>query len=149
MHQRVRVLRPAAILAATALALTAGLGAGTASAGKKGKKLKVTCEQLYDEVAKTGAQLQIQYNGMGYTMDGFTTRNACQKQGKRVRIGGGFMHDVHREGDPPFPGETNPSVQEYFWTWDQTVTRTKKGKLRSVVTGIRCEKIAGSLVLPC
>jgi hypothetical protein len=153
-----RVQRIFAIVPATALVVLAALGAGTAPAGGKGKPLTVTCEQLYAEVEKTGAQLQAQYNGMGFTIDGFNAQHACQKQGKRVRLGGGFMSDVHHEFDPPFPGETNPAVREYFWTWSQTVTRTKKGRLRSAVTSIRCEKYIyagnpsspqGTVTLPC
>jgi hypothetical protein len=48
--------------------------------------------------------------------------------------------DQNRRGHPPFPGETNPAVREYFWTWSETVTRTKKGKLRAAITELRCEK---------
>ncbi|MGH2956158.1 MAG: hypothetical protein ACRDL6_04095 [Solirubrobacterales bacterium] len=141
-----------------ALIIVVGLGAGTASGKKKGKRLKVTCEQLYAQVEKTGAQLQAQYNAMGFTVDGYLGKNTCRKKGKRVRFGGGFMNDIQNDFDPPFPGETNPAVREYFWTWSQKVVRTKKGKLRSKVTDIRCEKYIyegspsspqGVVTLPC
>jgi hypothetical protein len=140
-------------------------------AAKKHKRLKVSCEQLYAEIDKTGAQLQAQYNAMGYTIgtpdpafptdpprDGFLSGQACKKQGKRVRIGVGYMNDIHSEGEPPFPGETNPAIREYFWTWNQTVTRTKKGKLRNTISSIRCEKYSyegspgdpqGTQTFPC
>lgn len=157
MSQRVHI--SSAIILTCSLVLLAGLGSGGVASGKKkGKLLTVTCEQLYAEVEKTGAQLQAQYNAMGFTVDGFNPKHACQKQGTRVRLGGGFMNDIHHEGDPPFPGETNPAVREYFWTWSQTVTRTKKGRLRSAVTGIACEKYIyggnpsspqGTVTLPC
>jgi hypothetical protein len=152
MSQNVR--RLGAIALATSLLIAAGLGiAASASGKKKGKPLKVSCDQLYAEIDKTGAQLQQQYNAMGFTIgtpspaeptlppeDGFLHKNACQKEGKRVRMGGGFMNDIHSEGEPPFPGETNPAIREYFWTWSQTVRITKKRKLISTVTDIRCEK---------
>lgn len=121
-------------------------------AAKKHKPLKVSCEQLYAEIEKTGAQLQAQYNTMGYTIgtpdpafptdparDGFLSGQACKKQGKRIRIGVGYMNDIHSEGEPPFPGETNPAIREYFWTWTETVTRTKKGRLRDAIA-LSCEK---------
>jgi hypothetical protein len=152
MRHQVRRLGPAILVAA--LVVLVGLGtASLASGKKKHKPLKVSCEQLYAEIDKTGAQLQAKYNAMGFTIgtpdpaypdypaqDGFTSAERCQKQGKRVRLGVGFMNDIHSEGEPPFPGETNPAVREYFWTWSQTVTRTKKGKLRSAITSIKCEK---------
>ena len=121
-------------------------------AAKKHKPLKVSCEQLYAEIEKTGAQLQAQYNAMGYTigtpdpaypdypaLDGFLSGQACKKQGKRIRIGVGYMNDIHSEGEPPFPGETNPAIREYFWKWTETVTRTKKGRLRDAIA-LSCEK---------
>jgi hypothetical protein len=137
------------------LVLLTGVVHGAGATAKKHKPLKVSCEQLYAEIDKTGAQLQAQYNAMGFTigtpepdgspaLDGFIHKNACQKQGKRIRMGGGFMNDIHSGGEPPFPGETNPSIREYFWTWSETVTRTKKGKLRSAITSLRCEKYAYS-----
>ena len=57
-------------------------------------------------------------------------------------MGNGFMIDIHSEGDPPFPGETNPAIREYDWFWRETVVRTKKGALRDTVTDFRCEKYA-------
>jgi hypothetical protein len=151
------------------LVLGSALISGNAEA-KKRKPLKVSCEQLYAEIERTGAQLQAQYNAMGFTIgvpdplypsdpppDGFTAAERCRKFGKRVRQGVGFMNDVYLEG-PFFPGETNPAIREYFWTWTQTVTRTKKGKLRSAIVSLRCEKYiyegppsqpSGTQTLPC
>jgi hypothetical protein len=152
MSPRLSRLGPIALTAALVLLL--GLAAaGTASGKKKHKPLKVTCEQLYAEIDKTGAQLQAQYNAMGFTIgtpdpaypdypaaDGFNSGQACKKQGKRIRMGVGYMNDIHSEGEPPFPGETNPAIREYFWTWSETVTRTKKGRLRDEITTLKCEK---------
>lgn len=165
-----RVRRFCAIALAGALVGLTVLGTAGIASGKK-KKLKVTCEQLYAEIDKTGAQLQAQYNAMGFTIgtpdpafpgspprDGINSGQACKKQGKRIRQGVGYMNDIHSEGEPFFPGETNPAIREYFWTWNQTVTRTKKGKLRSAITSIRCEKYAyegspsnpqGTQTFPC
>jgi hypothetical protein len=148
-----RPLRPAAPLAAILILAAACIG-GQAAA-KKHKPLKVSCEQLYAEIDKTGAQLQAQYNGMGFTIgvpepdgspavDGFISGQACKKQGKRVRMGGGYMNDIHSEGEPPFPGERNPAIREYFWKWRETVTRTKKGRLRDTINSLTCEKYSYS-----
>lgn len=147
MRRWPRISIPVLAILLLASALVSG------AAAKKHKPLKVSCEQLYAKIDQTGAQLQAKYNAMGFTIgtpdpaypdypaqDGFTSAERCQKQGKRVRLGVGFMNDIHSEGEPPFPGETNPAIREYFWTWNQTVTRTKKGKLRSAITSIRCEK---------
>ncbi|HEX2358617.1 MAG TPA: hypothetical protein VHH72_02240 [Solirubrobacterales bacterium] len=152
MHDQVLGLRAVA-LAAAVVALV-GLGtAGLASGKKKHKPLKVSCEQLYAEIDKTGAQLQAKYNAIGFTIglpdpaypgdppvDGFRSGQACKKQGKRIREGVGYMADIPSEGGPGFPGETNPAIREYFWTWSQTVTRTKKGRLRSAILNLKCEK---------
>jgi hypothetical protein len=165
-----RVRRFCAIALAGALVVLTALGPAGIASGKK-KKLKVTCEQLYAEIDKTGAQLQAKYNAMGFTIgtpdpafpgsppqDGFNSGQACKKQGKRIRQGVGYMNDIHSDGEPFFPGETNPAIREYFWTWNQTVTRTKKGKLRSAITSIGCEKYAyegspsnpqGTQTFPC
>jgi hypothetical protein len=125
---------------------------GGAEAKKKHKPLKVSCEQLYAEIDKTGAQLQAQYNAMGYSIgvpsgfgdviDGPGRGGACQKQGKRIRQGNGFMIDIHNDTDPPFPGETNPQIREYDWFWNEVVVRTKTGLLRDSVVNFRCEKYA-------
>src|SRR5438876_11831446 len=103
------------IISATALVVLVGLGTVGIASGKKAKPLKVSCDQLYAEIDKTGAQLEAQYNARGFTIgvtdpefpgdpaiDGFTHKGACQKQGKRVRMDGGFMNDVHTQGAPPF-----------------------------------------------
>jgi hypothetical protein len=152
MTLETRSLPLLSLLSAALLILAVAAMPGSAT-GKK-KPLKVSCEQLYAEIEKTGAQLQAQYNAKGFTIgapdpeypdapprDGFTSAERCKKQGKRVRQGAGFMNDVRIESDPPFPGETNPAIREYFWTWTQTVTRTKKRKLRSEIS-LRCEKYA-------
>ena len=101
----------------------------------------MSCEQLYAEIETTGAQLQAQYNALGFTIglpdpayptdpprDGANSGGACKKQGKRIRMGNGFMIDIHSEGEPPFPGETNPAIREYDWFWGEIVVRTKKGR---------------------
>lgn len=147
MHRSLRTSIP--LLAV--LVLGAGWMGGSAAA-KKHKPLKVSCEQLYAEIEKTGAQLQAQYNAMGFTIgvpdpafpgepaqDGFISGKGCQKQGKRVRMGVGYMNDIPNE-DGGFPGETNPAIREYFWTWHETVVRTKKGRLRDTITSLSCEK---------
>jgi hypothetical protein len=134
------------------LLLASAVLSGGVAAKKRHKPLKVSCEQLYAEIEKTGAQLQAQYNAMGFTIgtpdpafpdapaqDGFTSGGACKKQGKRIRMGVGYMNDIHSEGEPPFPGESNPAIREYFWTWTQTVTRTKKGALRNAIA-LSCKK---------
>ena len=146
-----RSLRTSVAFLAVLLLASAVLSGGVA-AKKRHKPLKVSCEQLYAEIEKTGAQLQAQYNAMGFTIgtpdpafpdapaqDGFTSGGACKKQGKRIRMGVGYMNDIHSEGEPPFPGESNPAIREYFWTWTQTVTRTKKGALRNAIA-LSCKK---------
>jgi hypothetical protein len=128
---------------------------GTADAKKRHFLPRPTCDQLHEEVAKTGPQLEAQYNAMGFTIglpdpafpgeepiDGFLPKNACQTVGKRSRQGGGLMNDIHSAGEPPFPGETNPAIREYSWDWSESLTRTKKGKLRDAVTSIRCQKFS-------
>jgi hypothetical protein len=52
--------------------------------------------------------------------------------------------DVHHtdDGSPPFPGETNPYVDSYRWQWNEIVTRTKKGRIRTTVTDFQCLKEA-------
>jgi hypothetical protein len=127
--------------------------AGVASGHKKAKPLKVSCDQLYAEIDKTGAQLQQQYNAMGFTIgvpdpaypsdppqDGVISGQGCKKLGKRVRQGVGYMLDIHSEGEPFFPGETDPAIREYDWYWDEIVTRTKKGALRDAIVNFKCEK---------
>ncbi len=142
------------IVLSAALVTVVALGAaGNASGKKKAKPLKVSCDQLYAEIDKTAAQLQAQYNAIGFTIglpdpayptdppiDGSNHGGACKKQGKRIRQGVGFMIDIHSEGEPPFPGETNPAVREYDWTWSETVIRTKKGLLHDIVSNFKCEK---------
>jgi hypothetical protein len=154
------------LVVATAVVAVVGLGTtGVASGKKKAKPLKVSCDQLYQEVRNTGSQLQAHYNAMGFTIglptsdvpdpddptgpplypggppiDGVVAGGACQKQGKRIREGNGFMIDIHSPGEPPFPGETNADIREYDWFWNEIVTRTKTGQLRDAVVNFRCEK---------
>jgi len=143
--------RLGAFVLATALVILMGLGtSGVASGKKKHKPLKVSCGQLSAEIVKTETQLQAQYNAMGYTIgvpdefgdtiDGIGHSQGCQKQGKRIRQGNGFMIDIHTSVDPPFPGETNPDIREYDWLWNEVVTVTKTGQLRDTVINFRCEK---------
>jgi hypothetical protein len=142
--------RLGALFLATALVTVIGLGTTGIASGKKAKPLKVSCDQLYAEIDKTGAQFQAQYNAMGFTigvpnefgdvLDGARSGGACHKQGKRIRQGNGYMIDIHSASDRPFPGETNPQIREYDWFWDETVTRTKTRLLRVAVSNFRCEK---------
>jgi hypothetical protein len=158
----VKALGTAAIFAS--FAVLVALGSGGIASAHKAKPLKVSCEQLYAEIEKTGGQLERQYNAMGFTIgipsppvsdpadpdappssggnteDGILHGGACQKHGKRVREGTGFMLDIHSEGEPPFPGEVNPDIREYDWYWDETVVRTKKGTLRDSISNFRCDK---------
>jgi hypothetical protein len=106
-----RSLRTSVAFLAVLLLASAVLSGG-AAAKKRHKPLKVSCEQLYAEIETTGAQLQAQYNAMGFTIglpdpayptdpprDGANSGGACKKQGKRIRMGNGFMIDIHSEGN--------------------------------------------------
>jgi hypothetical protein len=55
---------------------------------------------------------------------------------KKKRQGAGYIADLHYRGDgsPPFPGETNPDIRAYFWSWTEIVTRTKKGRLIDTIS---------------
>jgi hypothetical protein len=165
---RNQTLQRGAIVAATTLGILAAfsgsaIASGAAGASKRARPLKVSCDQLYAEIDKSAAQLEQQYNAMGFTIglpsplvpdpfdpsepptggdtvDGILHGGGCQKQGKRVRLGVGFMNDVHSPGEPPFPGEANPAIREYNWTWREMVTRTKSRALRDAVLDLKCDK---------
>ena len=138
-------------LAITLLLLLVACAIGANADAKKHKRLRLTCDQTTEEIAKTAEQYRTRYNAMGFTIEpapyGVLVSGGCKNVAPLTRRGRAFMADVHHSGDndPPFPGETNPNVVEYHWFWDETVARTKKGKLRDTVTNFTCVKdIAGS-----
>src|SRR5262245_28566518 len=144
------------LLLLTALAFTGG------AAGKKHKRLRLTCDQAIEAVSATAEQYRAQYNAKGYTIepapDGLLVGSGCRNVGKLTRQGSAYMADVHYpdDGSPPFPGETNPSVYAYHWQWTETVARTKKGRIRTAVSDFRCTREAigpppeyDIQVLPC
>ena len=98
-------------------------------------KLKVTCDQMTAEIDKTASRLAQEYNAKGSSIDFSGSFQRCAKQGKRTRQGKGYMVD-----DYPIPGEPDPTVSDYYYQWTQVVTRTKKGKLRSTVSDLKCDK---------
>ena len=145
MSRHVHRFVPLVLAAVVVVVLALTLG-GTASAKKKHKPLKVTCDQLHDQIGQTAEAFRDQYNAMGFTIEeapyGFLVGGGCKKSGKRTRQGSAFMADVHHsgDGDPPFPGETDPNVVEYHWLWDETLTITKKRKLIDSAGNFRCVK---------
>jgi hypothetical protein len=130
------------LVLATALVFTGG------AAGKKHKRLRLTCDQATEAIFNTGEQFRAQYNAKGFTIepapDGLLVGSGCKNVGKLTRQGSAYMADVHHtdDGSPPFPGETNPNVYAYHWQWIETVARTKKGRIRTTVTDFRCTKEA-------
>ncbi len=115
---------------------TAQIGATAAAPGARAAaKLKVTCEQLYDQIDKTATRLAAEYDAKGSSIDLIGSAQRCYKEGKRTRRGKGYMIDT-----PPIPGEADPAVSDYYYSWVQTVTRTKKGKLRSAVSDFKCAR---------
>jgi hypothetical protein len=136
------VIATALVLLATAVALSGG------AAAKKHKRLRLTCDQTTDAVFATGEQYRANYNAMGFTIEpapeGLLVGSGCKNVGKLTRQGSAYMADVHHndDGSPPFPGETNPNVYAYHWQWNETVTRTKKGRIRATVTDFRCTREA-------
>jgi hypothetical protein len=131
----------------TALVVLVGVGtAGIATAKKK--RLRLTCDQTTQAIFNTAQQLRAQYNAMGFTIEdtpyGILVGSGCKNVGKLTRKGSAYMGDVHHtdDGSPPFPGETNPYVYAYRWQWNEIVTRTKRGKIRTTVTEFRCVKEA-------
>ena len=155
-----------AIVALTVLLVVAS-GPGLATAGghkHRNRYLPVRCEDpdYTNVIAQTGAQLVAQYNAMGFSIgspqdvdangssiDGATPGGACRYVGTRhlkggvstgVREGNGFMIDFKSEGEPPFPGETNPAIREYDWKWKELVSNTRKGVLHGSISSLSCTK---------
>ncbi len=132
----------ALLLLVTAVAVTGGADA------KKHKRLRLTCDQTTDAIFQSAEQYRAKYNAMGFTIEpppyGLLVGGGCKNVGKLTRQGSAFMADVHHtdDGSPPFPGETNPDVYAYHWQWNEIVTRTKKGRIRTTVTDFRCTREA-------
>ena len=133
----------------TALAvgvLIAGVAVTGADAKKKHKRLRLTCNQTTQAIFQTAEQYRAQLNSQGYTIEdapyGLLVGAGCQNIAPLTRKGRAYLADVHYtdDGSPPFPGETNPDVQEYHWFWDEIVARTKKGKIRTTVQNFQCVK---------
>jgi hypothetical protein len=130
------------------------LGPTSGAAAKKRKKSapRVTCQRFLTIVEQTARELEAQYNSIGFsiespadvidgrTVDGYLVKNSCRRVGKRSRQGGGLLSDILSEGQPPFPGETNPEIKEYGWSWTELVTKTRKGKILDAVSDLRCQK---------
>jgi len=146
----------------TLLMLLTGLIVSGGVAGKKHKRLRLTCDQAIAAISVTAEQYRSQYNAKGFTIepapDGLLVGGGCRNVGKLTRQGSAYMADVHYSGDgsPPFPGETNPNVYAYHWQWSETVTRTKKGRIRTAVSDFTCTREAlgpapeyDIQVLPC
>ena len=128
----------AALLAGTVAMVFFGVQLGASGAAPRGSasaKLKVTCEQLYDQIDKTATRLAAEYDAKGSSIDLIGSAQRCYKEGKRTRRGKGYMIDT-----PPIPGEADPAVSDYYYSWVQTVTRTRKGKLRSAVSDFKCAR---------
>lgn len=112
------------------------------------KRLRLTCDQTTDAIFQTAEQYRAKYNAMGFTIEdapyGFLVGSGCKNVAKLTRQGSAYMADVHHadDGSPPFPGETNPDVYAYHWQWNEIVTRTKKGRIRTTVADFRCTKEA-------
>jgi hypothetical protein len=121
-------------LAAMVLTPTTGAGSGAQAAKQAG----VTCNQLHAEIDKKAAEFVAQYNAQGSSIDLQGSFQRCNKLGKRALQGKGYFVDV-----APIPGETNPEVNDWYYSWVQVVTRTKKGKLRSTISNFRCDKTIG------
>ena len=117
-----------------------------ADAKKKHKRLRLTCDQTTQAIFQTAERYRAQFNSQGYTIEdapyGLLVGSGCQNIAPLTRKGRAFLADIHYtdDGSPPFPGETNPNVQEYHWFWDEIVTRTKKGKIRTTVQNFTCVK---------
>jgi hypothetical protein len=113
---------------------------------KKHKRLRLTCDQTTEAIFQTAEQYRAKYNAMGFTIEdapyGLLVGGGCKNVGKLTRQGAAYLADVHYadDGSPPFPGETNPDVQEYHWFWNEIVARTKKGRIRTTVIDFRCVK---------
>lgn len=161
----------AAIAALGALLLVAsGPGQARAGGHRhRSRYLPVHCNSDFFEVTlQTGSQLAAQYNAMGFDIgspqdiaeggtntngrpiDRWGTTEACRYAGTRhfktgvstgVREGKGQMNDILSDGEPSFPGETNPAIREYDWTWKELVFHNKKGVLVGTISGpVTCTK---------
>jgi hypothetical protein len=144
-HRPRRRVTPVLVMA---LVVLVGLGAAGVAPAKRQKRLRLTCDQTTAAIFKTAQQFRAQYNAMGFTIEeapyGLLVGSGCKNVGKLTRQGSAYMADVHHpdDGSPPFPGETNPDVYAYRWQWNEIVTRTKKGRIRTTVTDFRCAKEA-------
>jgi hypothetical protein len=160
MSFKVRRLGPTVLI--TLLVVLVGLGTMGVAAGKKRKRLRLTCDQTTDAIMATAQQLRAQYNAKGFTIEdvpyGILVGSGCKNVGKLTRQGSAYMADVHHtdDGSPPFPGEGNPNVYAYHWRWNEIVARTKKGRIRTTVTDFQCTREAFGpppeydiQVLPC
>lgn len=127
--------RRLAAFLASILAIAVGGVLLVSSVAAGGGKLKLSCDELHAEIDKTASRLAQEYDAKGSSIDFFGSFQRCYKQGKRTRQGKGYMVD-----DAPIPGEPDPQVTDYYYQWVQVVTRTKKGKLRSTISDIRCTK---------
>jgi hypothetical protein len=160
----------AVAIAALGAVLLIASGPGQATAGgHRHRYLPVHCNSDFFEVTlQTGSQLAAQYNAMGFdigspqdvteggantnghSIDGWGTTEACRYAGTRhhkggastgVREGKGELDDILSDGEQPFPGETNPAIREYDWTWKELVFHNKKGVLVGTVSGpVTCTK---------
>jgi hypothetical protein len=129
-----RSRRLAVFLAGSAAIAAVGVLLSAAAAGGP-KPLKVSCDQMYVEIDKTATRLAGEYDAKGASIDLIGSAQRCYKEGKRTRRGKGYMVDT-----PPIPGEAEPGVSDYYYSWVQVVTRTKNGKLRSVISGLECDR---------
>lgn len=161
--------RAAAAIAVLGALMLVASGPGQATARHRNRNLPVQCNlAFFGVILKTGSQLEAQYNAMGFhigspndiaeggtntngrPIDGVGTKEACRYVGTRhfkngvstgVREGAGLMSDILSDGDPPFPGETNPAIREYDWSWKEIVSHNKKGVLVGTISGpVGCTK---------
>jgi hypothetical protein len=148
-------------LAVIAAMLTVTCLAAAADA-KKHKRLRLTCDQITQEIFNTAERFRQEHNALGWTIEpapeGLLVGGACKNIAPLRRQGAAYLADVHHSGDadPPFPGETNPDVYAYHWYWTEIVARTKKGRLRDTITDFHCDREAtvpapqsDIQVLPC
>jgi hypothetical protein len=160
MNPHARRLGPIVLVAA--LVVLVCLGTAGFASGKKHKRLRLTCDQAREAIFNTAEQYRAHFNAMGFAIEdapyGFLVGSGCKNVGKLTRQGSVYMADVHHtdDGKPPFPGETNPDVYAYHWQWNEIVTRTKKGRIRTTVTDFNCTREAfgpppeyAVQVLPC
>jgi hypothetical protein len=90
---------------------------------------------LYEEVSKVVDVIAAQVVARGFTINpnfGKYTGATCVKLGPNSRQGHGQVH-AHKF----FPESANPA--EFGWRFYMTVTLTKKGKVKIVLTEMQCE----------